>query len=612
MSAKVVDKYGNFASKPRRITFFFIIALFAAAFIGRLAQLQIIQGSEFRLASDTQAIKKLRVLPYRGIMYDRNEELIVRNEGSFSITLTPIDFKKEALPLLTSILGIDSATIYKEINSSKYYSRFSQIKIYRDAGPEIVSQIEEYNYLLPGIGILIDSKRLYDFDANMAHLLGYTREISAKQLERMPYYNPGDIIGQTGLEYSYESELRGKEGTEFVAVNNFGQKVASFDKGESDLQAHNGFDLYLTIDIELQKIAEDLLKGQRGTIVAIDVKTGGLIALASKPDYDPRDFSGRIPASLYAKLSTDDARPLFHRAIMAQYPPGSTWKMLIALAGLQEGIINENSTFLCVGGFQIGNHFINCHGSHGNVAVSRAIQGSCNAFFNQLAIKLGFDKFYEYGSMFGFGQESGIDIPNEQTGLLPSRKYLTDRYGGNAVSKGRMANFGIGQGEILVTPLQMAVYTATIANNGKYIQPHTVSAILNHYTNKKENISYKSHQIPIESKYFELVKKAMFDVVNTGGGTAGSARLEDIDVCGKTGTAENPHGKDHSWFVCFAPYENPEIALAVFVENAGFGGSVAAPISKEFLNAYFTPDSLRGNKPAPDQFPLDSAQIANN
>jgi penicillin-binding protein 2 len=612
MANTSLNNSSGFASKERRIAFYVIIGLFGALFIGRLAQLQILQGSTLKQESDAQAIKQIRVVPYRGNMYDREEKLIVKNEGSYTITLTPIDFKNESLPLLTKILGIDSTQIYKEINSSKYYSKFSQIKIYRDASHDIVAQIEEYNHLLPGIDVLIESKRLYDFEANMAHILGYTREISAEQIEDRPYYKPGDIIGQTGLEKSYERELKGQEGYRWVAVNTLGQRVASFDNGKNDINAQNGFDLFLSIDIDLQKKAEELLEGKRGSIVAIDVNSGEIIAVASKPDFDPRDFTGRIPAELYRSLSNDEGKPLFHRAVMAQYPPGSTWKMLIALAGLQEGIIDENSTFLCVGGYNLGSHFINCHGSHGNISLRRAIQTSCNAYFNQLAIKLGIEKFAKYGEMFGFGRDTKIDLPNEFDGLLPTREYLEKRYGKNGVSKGRLANFGIGQGEVLATPMQMAVYTAMIANSGKHIQPHLVKGIYNNYTHKKELIDYKEEYLPIDKKHFKIVKKAMFDVVNSGGGTAGAARISEVKVCGKTGTAENPHGKDHAWFVSFAPYENPEIALVVFVENAGFGGSVSAPIAKKFYRSYFKLDTIKTEPEIIDEFPIDSTQIVEN
>lgn len=582
-----------FGSSARGNALKAVTIVFALIFILRLAQLQLVQGSDYLNVSTTQAIKQVRIEPFRGNLYDRNGVLVVHNEASFSITITPYEFKSEAMPLLSSILKMDSLDISKILKKYSSYSPFIPIKIYRDADFETVSQIEEYNDYLPGVEINIDSKRLYEFDGNMAHLLGYTREITREQLEKKNYYNPGDVIGQSGLEYTYEPLLRGREGIEFVAVNKFGKKVASFDNGKRDLGASNGFDLHLTIDIKLQELAEKLLTGKRGSVVAIDPRNGEVLVFVSKPDYDPRSFSGKVPAELYRSLSTDPASPLLHRAIMSQYPPGSTWKMLVAMAAMQEGIIDEHTTINCPGGFQFGGRFFKCHIAHGTTNVRKAIQVSCNTFFYQLGLKLGLENLDKYGKMFGFGQKTYIDLPNEKMGRLPSEAWLNKIYGKGGASRGRLVNFGIGQGEILVTPLQMAAYTAAIANEGTYYQPHVVQSSYNNITHKLEQMNYYSHSIPIQPHIFKVIKDGMYDVVNTPGGTAMSARLDGYSVSGKTGTAQNPHGIDHAWFVCFAPKENPTIAMAVFVENSGFGGAVSAPIAKEILNAYFKPETLK-------------------
>ncbi len=601
----------DFASKSRQKAIRAIIWIMAVAFILRLAQLQLVQGSEYKLESDAQAIKRVRVEPFRGNMYDRNGELIVHNEPSFTITLTPNEFRREAMPLLCDILGMDSTEIDQIVKRYSNYSPFVPIKIYRDAGTQIVSQIEEYSDMLPGIEASVESKRLYEFIGNWAHLLGYSREITKSQLEKYPYYNPGDVIGQSGIEQAYEKFLRGQEGIKFVAVNKFGQQVASFDNGKRDLAASNGFDLYLSIDAKLQDKAEELLQGRRGAIVAIDPSSGEVMALASKPDFDPRQFSGKVSPQLFSELANDPASPLLHRAVMSQYPPGSTWKMLIAIAGLQEGVINENSTFVCQHGFTFGGRLYKCHGSHGAISVRRAIQTSCNAFFNQLALKLGQEKFEKYGKMFGFGQPTYIDIPNEKKGILPTREWLTKNYGQGGVSRGRLINYGIGQGEILATPLQMAVYTAAIANEGTYYQPHVVRGVENHWTHKIEEISFYKKELPINKSIFKIVKDGMFDVVNHGG-TGGGSAIPGLDVCGKTGTAENPHGQDHAWFVCFAPKDNPKIALCVFVENAGFGGQVAAPIARELLMQYFYPERAKKSAVSDAGRGRDSNRAAGN
>ncbi|MGE5478826.1 MAG: penicillin-binding protein 2 [Chloroflexota bacterium] len=596
----------DFASPDRQRTFRILIYIIAASFILRLGQLQLLEGSEYLEASAAQAIKRVRIEPFRGNMYDRNGTLIVHNESSFTVTLTPNDFRSEAMPLLSSILGMDSSEINAIVDKFIVYSKFNPIKIYRDADFKIVSSIEEYTDYLPGIDVAIEPKRLYSFEGHLAHLLGYTREISRAQLDKYKFYQPGDIIGQNGIESGYESFLRGRDGIQFVAVNKFGQNVASFQGGKRDIPANNGFDLYLSIDIKMQELAEKLLAGRRGAVVAMDPHTGEILTLASKPDYDPRDFSGRVPSELYRELSADPASPLLHRAIMSQYPPGSTWKMLMGIAGLAEGIIDENTTFPCVGGFQIGNKFIKCHGHHGNINLRRAIENSCNAYFNQLAIKMGQDIFDKYVKMFGFGERTGVDLPNEKRGLMPTREWLTKRLGPGGVTKGRLANYGIGQGEILVTPLQMAVYVSTIANRGTLLQPHVVKAIENNLTHKKEPLSFGERKLPVPQRAFEAVAGGMFDVVQ-GGGTGTGVRIPGINVCGKTGTAQNPHGEDHSWFVCFAPAENPKIAIVVFVENAGFGAAVAGPIAKAMLNQFFFPDSV--NKDLPILVKKDSSDV---
>ncbi len=592
--AKSTTKYSNnpdFGSPVRAKTFKYIVVAIAAIFIVRLGYLQIIKGAIYKASSQTQAIKQDVVEPFRGNLYDRNGLLLVHNEPSFTIRITPSDFHKDRLPLLASILQIDESEIVRILEKNKRFSRFEQIRIARDVDLKTVSLIEENSDLLPGVDVSIDSKRLYEFSCNMAHFIGYTREISQPQLEIKKYYRQGDVIGQSGLEASYEDFLRGTKGINYIAVNRSGKKIESFNKGMNDQPVSNGFDLYLSIDKNLQERAEELLTGKRGAAVAIDPQNGEVLCIASKPDYDPRSFSGKVPAEIYNKLRDDPGVPLLNRSIQSQYPPGSTWKMLIALACLNEGLINENTTLQCSGSFFYGNRSYGCHGAHGSVNVQRAIQVSCNVFFYQAALKLGLQKFGDYGKMFGFGQLTHIDIPNEAKGIMPTIEWLKKRYGGNYYPKGSIVNFGIGQGEVAATPLQMASYCASIANGGTIYQPHLVRSINNNITHKVEKIAYGKRQIPINSRYFDIVRAGMYDVVNTPGGTASHAKVPGTTVCGKTGTAQNPHGDDHSWFVCYAPKDNPKIAMCVMVENAGYGATVAAPIAAELIRTYLFPKS---------------------
>ncbi len=590
-------KSSDFADPNRKRIFRAIILLVLLIFAVRLAQLQIIEYGQYYSKSETQAIKKVRITPVRGNMYDRNGVLMVHNVPSFSITITPYEFKDEVMPLLCSIIQMDSNDIRRTLNRYRNYSKFVPIKIMRDADIATVAQLEEYSEYLIGVDVSIDSKRTYNFDGNMAHLFGYAREITREQLEKHKYYRPGDMIGQNGLEQSYENILRGRDGVEFVAVNKVGRRISAFANGEKDILASNGFDLNLAIDSKLQELSEKLLAGKKGAVVAIDPSNGEVLIFASKPDYDPRLFSGKVPTELYRSLSDNTSYPLLPRALQSQYPPGSTWKMLIALAALQEGLINENTTINCSGSYTLGTRQYKCH-VHGNVNVRQALRYSCNVFFYTLGIKLGMEKFEKYGQMFNFGEYTHIDLPNEKKGRLPTREWLQRRDKSLTSFKGRLVNYGIGQGEILATPLQMAAYTAAIANGGTYYQPHIVRSVHNQLANTIDNLSYDAKKIPINAGYFELVKNGMWDVVNAGGTGAGVA-ISGLDVCGKTGTAQNPHGLDHSWFVCFAPKNNPKIAMCVFVENAGFGAAVAGPIARQLLEAFFFPDRQRAEDAAP-------------
>lgn len=594
MAIKVqIGDNANFGSLSRVRGVRYLTFLLGVIFIFRLMQLQLLKGTEYSTESQAQAIKKIKITPFRGNMFDRFDSLIVHNEPSFSLTITPSEFKNESLPLLSVILGVDTTEIQQAIKKNKQFSPYVPIKIYRDLSFGIVSQIEEFSDFLRGVSIVVDSKRLYDFEGNMAHLLGYTGEVNQKDIDKMSFLNPGDIIGKSGLEKEYESVLHGVEGAEYVAVNNRGVKVAKFDNGNKDLKANNGFDLKLSLDHELQERAEKLLLGKRGAVVAIDPNTGEILVFASKPDYDPRRFSGKITKEYYAELANDEGKPFQNRASNSSYPPGSAWKMLIAIAGLNEGLINERTLLPCSGGYNYGDRFFKCMHYHGNINVSQAIQGSCNSYFYQLSLKLGLDKVIKYGQLFGFGYKTNVDLPFEGKGNYPDVEKLKKLYKGR-IPKGLLLNYGIGQGEILVTPLQMATYTAALANKGKMIQPHLVKAIRNNLTNKIEPMNYVSKNLKIKPEVFDIIHKGMWEVVNTPGGTAyNSARIYGLDVCGKTSTAQNPHGKDHGWFVCFAPRENPKIAMAVIVENMGFGGVVAAPIAKDLINCYFNRNLLK-------------------
>lgn len=597
----------NFGSSQRRTIFRVVIIVVLAAYTVRLGYLQIIQGNVYRLKAETQAIKQNTVIPFRGNMFDRNGAMLVHNAPSFSITITPNEFELAEIPLLAEILRVDTAFLRREYDRSLQFSRVKPNKIYRDADFSIIAAIEEHHEYLPGVDIVVESKRLFDFVGNMAHAIGYTREISEQKLAKEgDYYQPGDIIGYAGLERTYENFLRGTKGTQFVAVTASGQKVESFREGKNDSPSEEGFDLNLTVDKGLQELAEKMMGDKRGAVVAVDPNNGEVLAFVSKPDFDLREFSGRTAGNLYGKLLKDDGNPLFNRATQTIYPPGSTWKMLMASAALQEGIITPTTTYTCNGGFTWGNRTWKCHNNHahGTVTVRDAIHVSCNCFFYNIGPKLGMERFTKYGKMFGFGDQTHLDIPEDSRGLLPSTEWMNKRYGPRGWGEGRLVNMAIGQGELGVTPTQMAVYCAALANKGTIYQPHLVRSVYNRTLRRTESISFASRKLSINPEYFDLIRGGMYDVVNVPGGTAALARVPGENVCGKTGTAQNPHGQDHAWFICFAPMDNPKIAMCVMVENAGLGGAIAAPIAQKLISQYLHPEKADSLMKSLEKVPL--------
>jgi penicillin-binding protein 2 len=598
-------------SPVRKNIFKGLVLLLLGIYVVRLGYLQIIRGNVYRLKAEIQAIKQVTVDPFRGNVFDRNGEILVHNSPSFSISITPNEFRLESVPLLASILKMDPAEILKFYEESKKLSRVKPNKIYRDADFETIASIEENHELLPGVDINVESKRLYTLNGNMAHILGYSREISPEQIKTMgDYYAPGDIVGYAGIEKTYENFLRGTKGVQFVAVNSTGQKVSSFLDGKNDITAEEGFDLRLGIDKGMQELAEKLLDGRRGAVVAVDPGTGEVLAMVSKPDYDIRGFSGRTTGNLFGQLLGDESKPLFNRATQTIYPPGSTWKMLMAIAGLQEGLITPRSTINCPGYFEFGGRTWKCHGVHGTTNAQKAIHMSCNAFFNKLAPELGIKKFEQYSRAFGFGEKTYIDIPEDSRGKLPTEQFYKKQKLSDGEIRGRLVNLGIGQGELGVSPLQMAVYCAALANKGTIYQPHLVRSIYNRKTRQLQDVAFASRQVipPIRPDIWDVIHAGMYDVVNTPGGTASRARVPGIDVCGKTGTAQNPHGEDHAWFICFAPRIKPKIAMCVMVENAGTGGSISAPIAQKLLMKYFYPN-LKDSTELPKDTTLPSLPL---
>ncbi len=584
-------KSENFASISRRTFIYaFLIILFGVLSF-RLFQMQILNQEAYEEKSADNSIKAIEQIPFRGVFYDRNLKVMVDNIPAYTLRITPADYDQKLNPRIDKILGSDSGFVSSILIKNRIYSKYIPIRIKRGIGFEIVSWLEENQEHLPGVDYIVEMQRGYPIGIKGSHSFGYTKEISPDQLNKeKDYYVPGDYVGHNGIEKQYEKDLRGIKGFNYVLVNSKRREIGKYKDGTEDKNSTKGKDLVLSYDADVQKVAEQQMIGKRGAIVAIEPKTGEILALVSAPDYDLNQFSYVTSREFLQDLYNNPDKPSFNRATMSLKPPGSTFKMLAAIAALDMGIITPSTTINCGGGFTFG-RFFKCHGNHGSVNVIHAIEKSCNSFFYHLIYKIGLDKWKEYALKFGFASKTGIDIGEEATGFIPGENYYVKMYG-EKWPRSIMASLGIGQGEVSVTPLQLAKYVALIANNGSSIQPHIVKGYLDEQT--RQIIPYKFPEIKtgIKQEVFDIVKEGMFLVVN-GSGTATHIKLPDINISGKTGTAQNPQGKDHALFVCYAPSENPQIAIAIVIENVGFGGTHAAPIAKAMIEAYLKKETLK-------------------
>jgi len=585
------------ASLPEQSHKRIFYAAIGAAFLlfsVRLVQLQVVYGDVYGKKSEENSVRPIPREPIRGYVYDRNGTLIIDNRPSYTVTVTPSEFDPNTVDALTSLLHLDRAFIIDRVKKGKEHNRFAPVRIKRDIDFQTLSVIEENRDRFPGVDYEIETKRYYPTTANAPHLFGYTKEISERQLADLGEgYRQGDIIGASGIEAAYEKYLRGEKGVEFITVNARGQNLGAYNDGSNDVPAREGNDLYLTLDAKLQAFAESLLTNRHGAIVALDPANGGILALASKPDFDPMLFSGVTPADVWTALNNDAGKPLFNRATLTRYPPGSTFKMVIAAAALQENVISTNFRVQCAGAYRFGNKIYKDLHVHGSTNVYGAIQRSCNVFFYTVMMKTGLDLFAQYAHEFGFGSPTGIDILEENPGLIPSVDYYNRVYGKGKWTAGYLVSLGIGQGEIGVTPVQMACYSMVLGNKGMYYQPHAVAAIRNKLTGTLEHPAFHSRQMKITDGVWNVLREGMYLCVNAPGGTGGAARVPGVVVAGKTGTAENPHGEDHAWFIGYAPLDNPRIAVCVMVENAGYGGAVAAPIAGLCIEQYLYGEIVR-------------------
>ncbi len=568
-----------------------IMALIVLATLGLLLRLFIIQvvKNSYRLSADNNVLRYVTQYPARGLIYDRNGKLIVYNQAAYDLMVVPAQVTKIDTAGFCDLLGITPDLYRKQLKLAINYSRRAPSVFLKQVSNETYARFQEKMFLYPGFYVQPRTLRKYSKPV-AAHILGYVSEVDEALIRKNPYYKPGDYIGKSGIEESYEKELRGRRGVKIFLVDVFSRIKGSYAEGKLDTLAVQGTDIVSGIDLDLQEYGELLMKNKRGSVVAIEPSTGEVLSLISSPDYDPALLVGRVRSENFSKLQGDSVQePLFNRALMASYPPGSTFKPINGLIGLQEGVITPETLFECHQGYL----FVACHVHPSPLSIVGAIGNSCNAYFCQAYRRIlenpayntvadAYDKWKSYVNEFGFGNKLGTDFVNELSGNIPSKEYFDKYYGKNRWKALTVISMAIGQGEVGTTPLQMANYTAAIANRGFYFTPHIIKSIgPDHIIDKKFTTK---HKIDIDTANFGKIVLGMEQAVNSG--TAASVKLKDIIMCGKTGTAQNPHGKNHAVFIAFAPKDNPKIAIAVYVENAGFGATYAAPIASLMIEKY--------------------------
>jgi penicillin-binding protein 2 len=584
----------NFGSPIRKRIFLVIIIGFFSLLVLQLFNMQILQADIFDQKSRDNSIKGFTSDAPRGVYFDRNMNVVVSNKPSFTLQITPSFYDTTYSHMIETAIGEDSGYIDKILYLNRRYSNYSPRSIKRDIDFQTVAWIEENTEILKGVSYRVELQRDYSYGITGSHIFGYIKEISPDKLKmEKDLYSLGDLVGNSGIEKKYEKYLKGEKGVNYFVVDARQKMVGKYANGKNDELPVKGKDLVLTIDGPTQKIAEKLMKGKKGAVVALDPKTGEILALVSAPDYNLSDFASVTSQEIMSNLTNDPDKPLFNRATSSIYSPGSTHKMVGAIAGLEEGIITENTVFTCEGGIFYGDRFFKCLHVDGQVRLERALEHSCNTYFYKLILQVGLDKWAKYGKLLGFGQKLNLDIGEETAGLLPDRDYYDRVYGKNKWPRGLVVNLGIGQGELGVTPLQLAYYISLIANDGIAYPPHFVKGYVDERGNVTEFV-YPEKNVGISKKTFDIIRKALFKVVN-GEGTAGLIRMKNLKIAGKTGTAQNPFGKEHAIFVGFAPYDDPQIAVAVIIENAGYGGTHAAPVVKELMKTYLKVD----DEPAP-------------
>lgn len=570
----------------------------------RLFYLQIIDDTYIK-KSENNALKIVYEYPERGYVFDRNGKLLIANQPSYDIMVIPREVKDIDTLALCNMLDVSLEDFNTKLEKAKKYSpRLPSIFLPQLNKAEYAAFQEKIRHFN---GFYIQKRSLRDYQVTAgANLFGYIRQVNEQNIKNNPYYRSGDLIGVQGIEQQYEDVLRGSKGVKYIQRDRFNREIGSFKDGIYDTLAVKGSDITLTIDSELQAYGELLMQNKRGGIVAIEPKTGEILALINAPSYDPGLLVGRERSKNYTKLYNDSlAKPLYNRVLSGEYSPGSPFKILTALIGLQEGVINEHTSFSCSRGFFYGQGaWMGCHDS-GTFDLKHALAISCNTYPSQTYRRIiekyktpseGIDKWHDHLASFGLGQFLGYDLPEGRKGHIPDSEYYNRWYPNKRWKSTTTISNAIGQGEVIVTPMQLANIMATVANRGYYYTPHIIKSIENHDIDKK---FVTKQTTTIEPKYFEPIVQGMNDVFKFG--TGRSVQVEELEMCGKTGTVENftrINGKryqlaDHSVFVAFAPKEDPKIAIAVFIENGSWGARWAAPITSLMIQKYLLPEIVR-------------------
>lgn len=604
--------------KQRLVRIAFCVAgTFCLIFI-RLFYLQVIQGEELRRLSENNCIRLQSTDPSRGMIFDRNGIRLVDNRPAFDLHIVLKDAKpvEQTVKKLSKYINVPESELMSKIENDKTVSSYKPILLKKDIGRDALAAIEVRKFDLPGVVVDVKPRRHYIERQTASHLIGYLSEINADELNsgKYPGYTVGDYIGKFGVEKIFESFLQGKRGGRQVEVNVMGQVVRIL----KTVDPQPGRNLYLTIDMRVQKKAEVLLKGVAGAVAAMDPQTGQILAMASSPSFDQNVFVDGMSHEQWDAMVSNPLRPLENKVIQGEYPPASTFKIITAIAGLEEGVIDKNTTFYCPGYYKYGNRVYRCwkHAGHDSVNVVKALAESCDVFFYQVGQKLGIDRLSMYAIASGLGSPTGIDLDHEASGLIPTKEWKKRRTG-VAWQGGETLSVAIGQGFDLATPLQMLVFTSAVANGGNMYKPLILKSV---YSSEGSVILESKKQLagklPVSKQTLQIIKEGLWNVVNNKKGTAWIAHIEGIDISGKTGTAQvvgrskdrglseeelSHRLKSHAWFVAYAPSADPKIAVSVIVEHGGHGSSAAAPIAKEVIKTYFGQDE----NSKPDELKVD-------